>query len=92
MKEYFKSFWKFLITKRSTDKGYYCKKRDRYIYAEEASKEMEQERKVIIGAVIAAITLPIWYGLLADLLWGTIVTVGTILFCLEILIKGSGIK
>lgn len=86
--------YKYLTTKveATEEDEYFDYERNREVTKEEITRKNEIMRKCCLFIVIACISLPFTYELFEKFFLYIFFGIGTILFCIEILIKGSGIK
>lgn len=87
-----KPLYLYCTTKVEAEEGYYDSTQHRYIPKEEATQIMERQRKAVKYVLIGIITMPLWLMLAMKFILAVIIGIGTVLFCLEMLGKGSGIK
>jgi hypothetical protein len=87
-----KPLWNYLTTKKEAESDYCDMKTGEYFTKEQMTKKLEFKRKLAIAGRILAITSPFWLYYLFLVAWYVFLGIGTILFCIELLAKGSGIK
>ena len=89
-----KGFYQYLTTKveATEDDEYFDYEKNHLFTKEEITRSNEMSRKFCLVLMIICITLPFTFEFFEKFFLYIFFGIGTILFCIEILIKGSGIK